>query len=225
MASRPKDFRPQDARKALLWCRRLCCLCGKSCGVGIEVAHIDTDGPATLDNAIPVCFDCHCAIGHYVDSHARGKKYGIQELKARRDQVYNEQTSSLVPLIDFRLTQQHPPRDLPIVGFQIQHVGGCHPIRAHVKITLAKGTRRYGPPPTKGHYNGRSGWNLNPHQLVLGWFKVPEGWKPLKDAPLRAKVELTLADIYDYQHQLYPVGYILEFGAQDWYAEPCEEFM
>ena len=225
MASRKNDFRPQDAAKALLWCRRICCLCGEGCGAGIEIAHIDRDGPATLDNAIPVCFECHFIIGHYADDHPRGKKFGIEELKKRRDQVYDEQTSSLVPPIDYRISQQNPPRTLPGVGFQIRHLGGAHPVKAFVRITMSRGRKRFGQPPTVGHYNGRYGWNLNPGQLIFGWFKLQKRWKPLKGEPLRAKLEVTIGDIYDYRHSLYPVGYILELGAEDWYAEPCEELM
>lgn len=221
MASRKNDFRPEDAVKALLWCRRVCCLCGKKCGVGIELAHIDRNGPKSLDNAIPVCFDCHCAIGHYVDDHPKGKKYGITELKKRRNQVYGEQTSALVPIINYRLTQSDPTRKLPAVGFQISHVGGVHPAKAYVTITGAKGSH----PPTVGHYNGRYAWNLNPGHFVRGWFKIRKGWQPLKGEPLRVRVEVSIRDIYGYLHDLLPVGYVLDFGAGEWYAEPCEELM
>ncbi len=225
MASRKNDFRPQDAAKTLLWCRRICCLCGKKCGAAIEIAHIDRNGPGALDNAIPVCFECHSVIGHYADDHPRGKKFGIEELKKRRNQVYDEQTSSLVPPIDYRISQQNPARTLPGVGFRIHHLGGAHPVRAFVRVTISRGSKRYGPPPTAGHYDGRYGWNLNPGQHISGWFKLRKRWKPLKGEPLRAKVEITVADIYDYRHDLLPVGYILNLGAQDWYAEPCEEEM
>ena len=225
MPSRKSDFRPRDAVKALLWCRRVCCLCGKRCGVGIELAHIDRKGPKTLGNAIPVCFDCHFAIGHYVDDHPRGKKYGIEELKERREQVYREQTSALVPAIEYRLTQSNPPRKLPAVGFQIGHVGGVHPARAYVTITVAKGSKRYGHPPTVGHYDGRYAWNLNPGQVVRGWFKMRKGWQPSKGEALRVKVDVTIEDIYGYRHELFPVGYVLDLDASEWYAEPCEELM
>jgi len=193
--------------------------------VGIELAHIDRAGPGTLDNAIPVCFDCHCAIGHYVDEHPRGKKYGVDELKKRRNQIYDEQTSVLVPPIDFRLSQQNPERQLPAVGFQIFHKGKTHPVRAFVRITVAKGRGKHLQPKTVGHYDGRYPWNLNPGQGVLGWFALTQDQTPLKGRPLRAKIEVTIADIYAYRHALYPIGYILEAGAQDWYAEPCEELM
>jgi hypothetical protein len=193
------------------------------CGVGIELAHIDRTKAATLDNAIPVCFDCHCTIGHYVDTHPRGKKYGIEELTRRRDQIYVEQTSPLVPPVDFRLTQQN--HTLPGVGFHIRHLGAVHPVKVYVNVLLARGHKKYGHPQTVGHYDGRYGWNLNPRQMVSGWFNLRNGCQPMKGEPLRAKIDVAVVDIYDYRHNLYPVGYVLEAGADDWYAEPCEELM
>ena len=225
MPSRKNDFPKTIALKALLWCRRVCCLCGKTCGAGIELAHIDREKPGTLDNAIPVCFDCHFAIGHYVDEHPRGKKYGVDELKARRKQIYDEQTAPLVPPISFRLTQQNPPRELPDVGFQIQNLGAIHPVRAFVRVTVAMGTGKHQPPKTVGHYDDSYAWNLNPRQVVSGLFKLRAAQKPIPKNPLRAKIEVRIHDIYDYPHPLYPVGYVLDHDASDWYAEPCEELM
>lgn len=39
MARRKYAFDEADKLKALLWCDRHCCLCGKAAGIGIEVAH------------------------------------------------------------------------------------------------------------------------------------------------------------------------------------------
>src|SRR5881628_40520 len=60
MGRRANDFDEADKLKALLWCDRHCCLCGKATGTGIEVAHLDPKR-SDLDNAIPLCFDCHAA--------------------------------------------------------------------------------------------------------------------------------------------------------------------
>lgn len=70
---------------------RLCCLCRKQCGTNIEAAHIiDESGGGSNDeqNGIPVCFDCHQDIGAYRDSHPKGNKFRKEELRARRDKVY-----------------------------------------------------------------------------------------------------------------------------------------
>lgn len=93
------DFSEDIKRKCLLWSDRHCCLCGKVCGIDIEVAHIEQKKD-DLDNAIPLCYDCHAAIGRYNDGHPRGLKYRFDELKARRDQIYEKYTGHFVsPLL------------------------------------------------------------------------------------------------------------------------------
>jgi hypothetical protein len=70
---------------------RLCCLCLKQCNTNIEAAHIIDEskgGSNDADNGIPVCFDCHLAMGAYNDQHPRGNKLREEELKARRDRLY-----------------------------------------------------------------------------------------------------------------------------------------
>ncbi len=73
---------------ALVNAARRCCLCRRYKGVGVEVHHIIqvADGGANeLDNAIVLCFDCHCAAGHYNPRHPRGSKYRPDELIRHRD--------------------------------------------------------------------------------------------------------------------------------------------
>ncbi len=84
MAKRKYDFSDEDKVKIILWCARHCCLCGEFSGIGIEVAHLERNS-SDIDNAIPLCFDCHASVGYYNTKHPRGKKYSIKELKARRD--------------------------------------------------------------------------------------------------------------------------------------------
>jgi hypothetical protein len=43
-------------------------------------------GPDTIDNAIPVCFECHAEIHAYNDRHPRGRKYRPGELKKHKEQ-------------------------------------------------------------------------------------------------------------------------------------------
>jgi hypothetical protein len=127
-----KAFSEDDCIKVLLWCRRHCCLCGKSAGVGIEVAHLPGRGTSSeIEDAIPLCFDCHAAIGHYNEMHPRGRRYGVKELKDRRDQVYNEQTSHLIPPISYVMKQGE--RILPDVGFWIQNLGDRYLVYRFVK--------------------------------------------------------------------------------------------
>jgi hypothetical protein len=209
-----------------LWCDRHCCLCGKAAGVGIEVAHIDPKRN-DLDNAIPLCFDCHSKIGHYNDKHPRGKKYSSDELKTRREQVYEQHTRYLVPAVIYVIHQRafrpdQVNRELPDVGFHMSNTGTTYAVKAHVVVTLAQGLDIFGSP-GEGHYDGKYLWNLNPQSGVNGHFKLPEGMS-LHSEPLRARVDVTLIDYYGRRHTLLPVGFVHRLGEGDeWYFEPSEE--
>jgi hypothetical protein len=55
----------------------------------MEIDHIDQaadDGGNDLDNAIPVCFDCHAEIHSYNPRHPKGRKFTPAELRGHRDQ-------------------------------------------------------------------------------------------------------------------------------------------
>jgi hypothetical protein len=55
----------------------------------MELDHIDPkadNGSDTIDNAIPVCFECHAEIHAYNDKHPRGRKYRPEELKKHKEQ-------------------------------------------------------------------------------------------------------------------------------------------
>jgi hypothetical protein len=221
MARRKQDFAEADKVTVLLWCDRHCCLCGKLTGVGIEVAHIEADR-SDIDNAIPLCFDCHAAIGHYNRRHPRGRKFSNVELKARRDQIYEQHTRRLVPPVSYKLTQRH--QQLPEVGFEIANLGNTYPVRARVEVKLVQGAKSLGHPVTTGHYNGRYIWNLNPGFSVHGHFGAPAEVLTNTSQALRARIDVTLIDIYSREHRLLPVGYVHRLGPEDeWYFEPSEQ--
>jgi hypothetical protein len=57
--------------------------------VKIETDHItptEQGGDDNIDNAIPVCFECHAEIHSYNDKHPRGRKFRPEELRLHRDQ-------------------------------------------------------------------------------------------------------------------------------------------
>jgi hypothetical protein len=139
--ARPKEFKEEDKIKMLLWCDRHCCMCKKTCATDIEIAHIDRRGGNDIENGIPLCYDCHAKIGHYNREHPRGNKYKPDELKARREQIYEEYTRNLVPPIHFYLDQRkvdNTLHDLPFVGFRLQHVADSLPVRvARAPISCA----------------------------------------------------------------------------------------
>jgi hypothetical protein len=219
MTKRKYEFSDEDKIKILLWCGRHCCLCGKFAGVGIEVAHLEAN-KSDIDNAMPLCFDCHASVGHYNAKHPRGKKYSVKELKARRDQVYEKHTRHLVSPVHYYLIQNG--FKLPKVGFRITNFGDTYPVKARIKISINQGNRSLGVPDTVGHYDGRYLWNLNPKFTVNGMFSLPEDVLNHNDDPIRALVEITIYDIYERPHEILPTGYIKN-SDKEWFFEPSIE--
>ncbi|MBI1993515.1 MAG: HNH endonuclease, partial [Deltaproteobacteria bacterium] len=82
-------FSDKEATELLAQCHRRCCICHRFCGFKMELDHIDPkgeNGPDTIDNAMPVCFECHAEIHAYNDKHPRGRKYRPEELKKHKEQ-------------------------------------------------------------------------------------------------------------------------------------------
>lgn len=81
---------PRDQVSELLArCHRRCCVCHRFCGVKIETDHIvpkEEGGGDDIDNAIPVCFECHAEIHGYNDKHPRGRKFLPEELRRHKEQ-------------------------------------------------------------------------------------------------------------------------------------------
>jgi len=81
---------------------RCCCICHKFCGVRIETHHIQPvskGGEDSLENCIPLCFDCHAEVEHYNDQHPRGRKFSENELLKHRDTWFSkvEELNTLTP--------------------------------------------------------------------------------------------------------------------------------
>lgn len=82
-------FPQGEVSRLLAECHRRCCICHRFCGVKIETDHIvplGDGGPDDIDNAIPVCFECHAEIHLYNDRHPRGRKFRPEELRQHREQ-------------------------------------------------------------------------------------------------------------------------------------------
>ena len=81
---------PRDQVSELLArCHRRCCICHRFCGVKMETDHIipkEEGGDDSIENAIPVCFECHAEIHSYNDKHPRGRKFLPHELRLHKDQ-------------------------------------------------------------------------------------------------------------------------------------------
>ena len=82
-------FNREAVANLLAECHRRCCICHRFCGVKIETDHIGPTaegGGDDIENAIPLCFDCHVEIHSYNDQRPRGRKFTPEELKTHKDQ-------------------------------------------------------------------------------------------------------------------------------------------
>lgn len=82
----------EDTRiEALVKAARHCCICHRFRGTKIECHHIVEEaagGADTLDNCIPICFDCHADMKSYDFQHPRGTRYRPKELEKHREAWY-----------------------------------------------------------------------------------------------------------------------------------------
>lgn len=84
-------FSSEVKTQAMIACGRKCCICHKFCGNKMEVHHIKAQsdgGSDRLDNAIPLCFDCHAEVRQYDSRHPKGIKFTEKELISHRDSWY-----------------------------------------------------------------------------------------------------------------------------------------
>jgi len=222
---RKKDFSEGDKLKCLLWSDRHCCLCDKACGPDIEIHHIDPKGGIDIDNAIPLCYDCHAKILAYNRLHPRGTRYRPTELKVRREQIYEKYTRHLVPPIHFEVTQNvrysELKRKLPDVGFNIAHFGDSHPVRVKVEARVKLGEKDLGL--LKGHYGGEKLWNLNPRFTIFGHTSIPKEAAESNER-LEIDVTVTIIDEYGREHLLLPMGYVYMRDHNSWFLEPSVSY-
>jgi hypothetical protein len=221
-----RKFKEEDKIKCLLWCDRHCCLCRKNCGLDIEIAHIDRsligEEVNDIDNAIPLCYECHAKTGHYNSEEPRGNKYKPKELKARREQIYEEFTRHLVPSIDFQVTQMlvgGRVREFPDVGFAMRHLGRTLPVKVLLSLNIYRdGGMAYSP---GGHYAKEEYWKMNPGLYVQGHFEIPE--VVFKNAHTLSAVmnDIEIIDEYNRHHQLLPMKWEYEIeGGKNWWYNP-----
>lgn len=217
-------FSDDVRNKVLLWSDRHCCLCKKACGINIEVHHLvpeEQDGGDDIDNAIPLCFDCHGSVQHYNPKHPKGNKYKPDELKRRREQVYEEFTRHLVPPVHYEISQSLPggcARKLPDVGFVVTNLGAALPVRLRIVVGVFINGTSSGVP-AGVHYSGKELLNLNPQSTVLGHFTLPKNLEN-RDDKVEVNVDVTIVDIYDREHHNLPVSWVYMPTEGAWYFEP-----
>jgi len=82
-------FKQSAADALLIACHRRCCICHRFCGFKMELHHIEQRSKSkndSIDNAIPLCFECHAEVQLYNDDHPRGRKYHPKELLGHKQQ-------------------------------------------------------------------------------------------------------------------------------------------
>lgn len=75
----------------MLKCGRRCCLCHLPAGGKMEIHHIvqrADGGDESIENGIPLCFNCHAEVGHYNVEHPKGTKFTSKELRGHRDRWF-----------------------------------------------------------------------------------------------------------------------------------------
>ena len=114
---------PQNVRTAaLVASARHCAVCHRYKGVRVEVHHIipaSEGGADTLENAIPLRFDCHADAGHYNPSHPKGTRFSTQELRSHRDAWYEHVRGHSVPVSngkDFMLNRFFVAKDFGAIA-------------------------------------------------------------------------------------------------------------
>jgi HNH endonuclease len=218
-----QNFTEEVKARVLLWCDRHCCYCDKACGVDIEIDHLKprtSGGTSDIDNAYPVCYDCHAKLQRYDPIHRRGTKYRLNERKVRRDQIYEKYTRHLVPPVNYFVTQTINPtqkRQFPDVGFVLQHLGDSLPVRVKIALSVKFGERTL--PRFKGYYNGEKFWRLNPRLTYHGHFSLPSAVVN-SQAKIEITVRLSIIDAFEREHHFLPIGFIYMRNENDWYLEP-----
>lgn len=221
-----EPFSKKVKERCLQWSNRRC-YCGKECGSDIVIHHIDPRERATIDNAIPLCLQCHANIQKYNAMHPIGEKYRLKELKVKRDQIYEEQTKHLKPKIDYEITQVIRDRDtalpigireLPDVGFTIFHRGDSLPVKAKVLAKVFLGGRFFAH--VGDGYDGKTLWDLNPALGTQGHFYISN--KAVEsEEPLEIRVKVTIVDQLEREHEELPVAWLYKRSANRWVFQPC----
>lgn len=219
---RENEFSKETKLKCFQLSFRHCCLCDKQCSTKIEIDHlipISEGGDSSFDNAIPLCFDCHAEIHSYNDKHPKGNKYRIEELKERRNQIYDKYTSPFVPNIHFEIKSFD--KKITDARFTITNVHQYLPCRVKTIFSIYlknKLIHKY----KEDIYGGVIPWVLNPNSGgnfppgFLNNNKIP------KDTDsLRVEIEAIIIDKFDWEHKLFPVSWNWSEDT-GWYFHPFD---
>jgi HNH endonuclease len=82
-------FNRDEVARLLVQVKRRCCICNRFCLTKIETDHIiplSEGGDDSIENALPVCFDCHAEIHAYNPAHPRGRRFTADELRGHKEE-------------------------------------------------------------------------------------------------------------------------------------------
>jgi len=104
----------------------------------MELAHIEQRSETCddgVENAIPVCFECHAEIGLYNPKHPRGRRFSPAELRLHRDQR-------------LQTCREHPEvlLDAPVVSDAGTIERLIHELEFNLDIASQSGTKEVGCP-------------------------------------------------------------------------------
>ena len=80
-------------------CKRHCCVCWRWCGSKMHLHHIiprAQDGPDEIDNAIPVCLDCHAEIESRGNLGRQFSQAELREHKRRWLEICRDQPDVVI---------------------------------------------------------------------------------------------------------------------------------
>lgn len=167
---------------------------------------------------MPLCYDCHAKLHQYNERYAMGTKYKPDELRIRRDQIYENHTRHLVPPIDFQI-----PR---IIKKEEKAVTRVTNLSDHLEAQLIVEITAYVNDEKKGlvssrYYNGKRTWNMPPRRIVTGNFPVKKEWWSTKDQSLRFGIGITIIDTYKRPHPQLPFTFTNVRIEERCYFEPA----
>lgn len=161
--------------------------------------------------------------------HPRGSKFRREELKTRREQIYEKYTKHLVPPVQYVITNYTNPsnpglgkRTYPDITFNITNVSDYLPIRLFITLKGVLNGKNISLNLPSGLYTGDKAWNLNPRNTVNGHFTIYNKRlvKLKKTDWLEVKVNIRLIDIWDREHHFLENGYVYSQKGGYWYFEP-----
>jgi hypothetical protein len=145
------EFKKSEAEELLVACHRRCCICHKFCASRMELDHMSPaslGGSDNIDDAIPLCFDCHAEAHYFNDKHPKGRKFSPRELRLHKEQWLRVCRETPAALLDAPRFENPGPLetilwelrlDLEIASVQDTRLLGCTFELEQLKRAIATG--------------------------------------------------------------------------------------